>query len=175
MAYPYRYLPAEIQALTPTERFPLYNGGPWNASTNPCGLGENGHVYVLEAFEADLSALITEGHTILSLFTTFLAGENGWTPIDRAVSRVDADTLALAGDDIASEFTEGRAISLIQTTSGFGYIVSASYDSGNTRTLITVEGLAVDTGITEVRLGQDPRNAPKSSPGVSPWAIEFYF
>lgn len=163
MADPYRYLPPEIQALTPTARFPLYNGGPWNASTNPCGLGENGHIYVLEAFEADLASLILEGHTILSLFTTFLAGESGWTSVDRVASRMGADTLALAGADISGEFSAGRAISLIQgLASGFGYVVSSSYDAANTRTLVTVEGVAVDAGITEVRLGQDPRNAPKA-------------
>jgi hypothetical protein len=170
---PYRYLTPDQQAMAPAQRWPLYNGGAYKADANPFGLGEGGQDILFEAWKADFLAIIGQGQALASMFATFQqAGTGGWAVESRAVSRLAANQIAIAwtGTDtgLASLiYKTNRRLTLLQTVSGVGAVLSAVDDAVNAQTIVTVQDIVVDTGLTAVWLGQDPDNAPKaeSAPG----------
>jgi hypothetical protein len=150
---PYRYLTAAQRAMTPQQRWLLYNGGAYDPADKPFGLGEGGQDYLFEAWKADFDVLLAMGQaTVAELF----AGNE-----PRTVSRLSASSFAEAGN-VTGDYPAGRAVVLAQTASGVGYVVSAIFNSGANRTEVTVEGVTVDAGLTQCALGLDPRYAPKS-------------
>lgn len=66
----------------------------------------------------------------------------------------------------SDNFKTNRAIKAIQTASGTGYVSSSSYDPGTGLTTVTVSGIVLDAGLSQVWFGQDPDNAPQLLPDI---------
>lgn len=71
---------------------------------------------------------------------------------------VDAASFQIAGD-LTAMFAVNRALHLIQSAEAYGYVASASYAAG--QTTVTVQGCAVDSGLSLVELGLEVEASPK--------------
>lgn len=81
-----------------------------------------------------------------------------WMLESATVAYDDAANFTVAGDRTAI-YTVGRAVKLDQTADAQGYVVSSSYSVGDDETTVTVD-CTVDSGLSEVRFGQEPGNNP---------------
>ncbi|KAF0234076.1 MAG: hypothetical protein FD177_988 [Desulfovibrionaceae bacterium] len=154
MADSYRNLTEAQKALTPLERVlaGTYQMVPYDAATNR-GLYEDGHRLLYDAMMADAAALTEQmGATAAAILIGSL------TP--RTVVRLTSASFYETGNK-AADYPANRAVVLAQTSSGVGYVASATYNSGADRTEVTVTGITVDTGLTQAVLGLDPKYAPK--------------
>ena len=170
MANPYRYMNATEQAMPPAARILLYNLGAYDVVSNRFGLGEGGQFYLLEAMLADMQSVGASAGTYASMVSGYLAGVNGWTQETGSLARLSATQFTVSGVDKTSVYKAGRALSAIQTASGYGYVSVSSYAGG--LTTVTVTGVSLDAGLSQVWLGQDPTNAPKS--GGNPVANQVF-
>lgn len=170
MADPYRNLTTAQRAMAPRERIEdgTYQLVPYDAATNK-GLYEDGHRLLFDAMMADVAALTEQ---VGATAAAALIGANA----PRAVSRVSASSFAEAGNK-TGDYPAGRAVVLAQTASGAGYVVSATYNAGLGRTEVSVEGVAVDAGLTQAVLGLDPKYGPKitipEAPLTDPAQLEY--
>lgn len=174
---------AVLLALTPAERLSLgyngtgsgycgYNGEKYDPTSNPGGMDGNGVTVNWVNMAADMVALGLSTAQKAQMVSSLLLGSNGWGSVDGATISRLSDTqfsisVTASPQDLTSIFKERRALSLVQTASGYGYVSESSYNAGTELTTVTVSGIVVDTGLSEVWLGQDPSNAPQSAVGGS--------
>lgn len=64
------------------------------------------------------------------------------------VTRDSATQLTVAGVDATTWFTAGRRVKVVGTTTGYGFVVSASYSSPNTAVTVTMDAADVPTSPT---------------------------
>lgn len=150
-----------------------YNGNP-QTEDNPGGMDNDGHEENFVPALQDVAAAGKQMATQVLMVGNFLSVENGWTLETRTVSRVDATRFIVAGvssgEDLTSLYSVGRALSVIQTASGFAAVASSSYDPESNLTTVAVAVLdgqqcvtELDDGLAQIFLGQDPNNAPAVS------------
>lgn len=150
-----------------------YNGNNYDSNTNPGGLGNGGHRYVLLPLLVDLVSFVLSAikQVVMSaqMASTCAAGSNGYTTITGATyNRLSASQFTAAvspAADLTGYFEPNRALAVTQTVSGFGYVAASKYNSSTGLTTITVTGIVLDSGLTSVALGQAVENAPLSSGG----------
>lgn len=138
-----------------------------NSTAVPGGFGQGGHRKLFDPYNADI-VTIGQGCADYALLAQAAANQAGaWLrPVMpdgsyAAVSRLSATTFAVAGPAAQLDNCKpGRAVKLAQATPGFGYVAEATYDAVAGHVEVTVTGVAVDEGLSEVWLGQDPDNAP---------------
>jgi len=163
---------AVLLALTAKDRLSLgyngtgsgycgYNGEKYDPITNPGGMDGNGVTVNWVNMAADMVALGLSTAQQAQMVSGYLAGVNGWTQEIGTISRLSGTQFTVSGGvDKASLYKTNRAISIIQTASGTGYVSSSSYDPETGLTTVTVSGVTLDTGLAEIWFGQDPSNAP---------------
>jgi hypothetical protein len=158
-----------MSALTEAlARLRQYNSNGYNALTNPHGMGDDGYE---DEFPRALNDTATAISTAVDLVDMARAAANqagSWLPETLPVARLSATQIAIIGPEAAAlPYKLRRRLRLIQTTSGIGYVESAVHDAQAGRVVVTVSGVAVDAGLAEVWIGQDPDNAPQSAVGGS--------
>lgn len=159
---PWQYMPALYVAMTPGQRLLIYNLNPYDAVTNPLGLGEGGQYYNFLPWMYDQVANGVISQQQGALAASAANQQTAWVQESGTVSRVDASTITVAGFR-TNVYTPNRAIQLDQTTDATGWVTSSNYNSDTGLTTITVCGCTVDTGLTALWFGQDPANAPKAA------------
>lgn len=174
---------AVLLALTPAERLKLgyngtgsgycgYNGEKYDPILNPGGMDGNGVTVNWINMAADMVSLGFSTAQKAEMVSSVLLGSNGWGSVDGAtISRLSETQFAISvtasPQDLTSIFKTRRALSLVQTASAYGYVSSSSYNASTGLTTVTVSGVVLDAGLSEVLFGQDPDNAPLSSIGGS--------
>jgi len=140
-----------------------YNGNLYDPVLNPGGMNGNGVAVNWNAMASDMAAVGLSCQQQAQMVATYLAGSNGWVGESAAVARLSSSQFTVAGGDHTPFYKPNRALSVIQTASGYGYVASSSFNAGPNLTTVTVQGLSLDTGFSQVSLGQDPANAPYTS------------
>lgn len=157
-------------AATPNDRLSLgyngtgsgvcgYNGQPYDATNNPGGMDGNGVAVNWINMCADMVAVGLSTALIAQMATSYLAGVGGWTQEVSSVSRLSTTQFTVSGTDKTGIYKAGRAISVIQTVSSKGWVLTSSYAGG--LTTVTAYGITLDSGLSQVWFGQDPDNAPR--------------
>jgi hypothetical protein len=144
-----------------------YNGQPYDAIDNPGGMDGNGVAVNWINMCADMVALGLSTAQKAEMVSNLLLGSNGWGSVDGATIYRLSDTqftisVTASPQDLTSTFKARRALSLVQTASGYGYVSSSSYNAETGLTTVTVSGVVLDSGLSEIWFGQDPDNAPQA-------------
>lgn len=152
-----------------------FNNQVYDAINNPGGMDGNGVSINWLQMAADMVSNGLTAAQQAQMVATYLIGSNGWVAEAHAIARTGSNTFTVTatGINLTSLYKVNRALSIIQTSSGYGYVSASSYD-GVGVTTVTVSGLAVDTGLSSVSLGQDPPNAPAQPPAYNPMQLLFF-
>ena len=170
-------------AATPKERLSLgyngtgtgvcgYNGQPYDAILNPGGMDGNGVAVNWINMCADMVAIGLTAAQMVQMVTSYLAGVNGWTQEVAAISRLSSAQFTVPGDKTLV-YKVTRALSVFQSTPGTGHVSMSSYSAGTGLTTVTVSGITIDAGLSEIWLGQDPDNAPAIIPETTLGHLDF--
>lgn len=74
-------------------------------------------------------------------------------------TRVDATHFRVAGGDHTAYYTRGRVVRFNQSDSSIATIASSTYDSGNTRTEVTLLTGTIPSSLTSIEIGIQSRGA----------------
>lgn len=147
----------------------FYNSLAYNSTSNPGGMDNNGHKTNFIPSLQDVG-IAGQGCAEYALMAQAAAQQAGaWIqPVE-----ADGETLATVAylsptqftvtgpESQAANFIAKRAIKVLQVTPGTGYVSSSAYDAETGLTTVSLAGIALDAGLTEVWFGQDPTNAPQ--------------
>jgi hypothetical protein len=141
-----------------------YNNQVYDQNLNPGGMDGNGVGINWVNMAADMVSLALTAEQQAQMVASYLVSSNGWVAETHALARLSATqfTVTSPGNNLTTLYKTNRALSVIQTASGYGYVATSSYD-GVSVTTVTVANLSLDTGFSQVSLGQDPANAPYTS------------
>ena len=133
-------------------------------NTNPVILDSLGGAVVRGNANYKFVLKDTASNTLWTMDNVLLynAQSQFWTRDALTPVYVGASSFTLTGDQTANYVTN-RALHLIQNSSAYGYVLSASYSSGTGLTTVNVTGATVDAGLSAVEYGQDTYSDPKAA------------
>lgn len=122
------------------------------------------------SLDARLDVALNEDGTLKTTTTS-----STWANETAAVAYASASSFTITGQDRTAVYTNGRALKLTQTASGYAYVTSASYAGGNTT--VAIYGGTVDTGLSQVAYSDQTEAMPygaasTTNKGVSELATE---
>ncbi len=82
-----------------------------------------------------------------------------WAPDTGTAATFVGNTSFTVAGDLTSVFVANRKVELTQTSNAYAIVVSSTHLDGTTT--VVVSGGTVDSGLSLVRYGQDPENAPE--------------
>lgn len=155
-----------MSALTDAlARLRQYNSNGYNAQTNPHGFGDDGYETEFPRSLEDAATAVSAAAELVDMARAAANQAGSWLQETLPVVRLSDTQIGVIGPETASSpYKPHRRIRLMQTTAGTGSIESALYNGEAGQVVVTVTGLVVDAGLTEVWLGQDPDNSPQQTP-----------